>query len=232
MSVVDPLESGTQMTAQGVKDRHGQVRSVVNALGLSRLLPESIGPQHVEGLVLAAGSVEQSSGAAWTVTTHAAVAPEPVAQIIAAWQANPNLLLNNGGAGWTIPKPFVLVEAMSYRIDRCDENGGATLPAADDGVLLNLFKRSNGGTAEVSQVVTRYHRIDLVQAAGAGAYTPEDCMGHSPTIFRVTKYTGGGNYVLDSLQMKAICTPRAAGVGPDVIVRNGRVWFFALRIPG
>lgn len=232
MSVVDPIESGSQMTAQGVKDRHGQVRAVINALGLSKLLPESIGPQHVEGLVLEAASVEQPSSSAWTVTTHAAVAPEPVAQIIAAWQANPNLLLNNGGAGWTIPKPFILVEGMTYRIDRCDEHGGATLPVADDGVLVNLYKESNGGTAEVSQVVTRYHRVDFVAASGGGSYSPEDSIGYSPTILRVTAYTGVGNYDLDRLQMKAICTPRAAGVGPDAIVRNGRLWFFALRIPG
>ena len=231
MTVTTP-KSGTLMSAADVHDRHQQVRAILNALGVTQMRPESIGPQHVEGLVVAGDSVEQPSSAAWTVTTHAAVAPETEAQIIATWQQNAGLLLNNGGAGYTIPKPFILIECMSYRIDRIDEAGGARPGTANDGVFVNLYKRSNGGTGEVSRLMSRYHRLDPLNNAGGPAYVGGDAIGHSPTIWRVTEYTGAGNYVLDHLQMRAICVPRLAAVGPDVIVRNGRIWFLALRIPG
>lgn len=229
---VPKLTSGEVAHAADVQAQHEFVRDLLNNLQVENLRPESIGAQHVEGLVVAADSVEQPSSSAWTVTTHAVVAPEPQAQIIAAWAQNPSLLLNNGGAGYTIPKPFILIECMTYRIDQFVQGGGAPAPFAEDGLFVNLYKQSNGGTSEVSPLVTRYHRATAVETKPIATYFPGDAFGHSPTILRVTSYTGTGNYILNHLQMRAICVPRAAGVGPDAIVRNGRLWFMALRIPG
>lgn len=227
MTVTAP-KSGTLATVVSVKDMHDQVRALMNSLGVSNLRPGSVGPQHIGGLVLAKDSAEQPSSSAWTVTTHATVPPEPIAEIIGTWDSNATLRLNNAGAGYTIPKPFILIECLTYRVDQLDGPG-----FLDDGLFINLYKESDGGTTEVSPVVTRYHRIDTgLYNAGGPSIVPADAIGHSPTIWRVTEYTGVGSYQLDLLEMRAICVPRLAGVGPDVIVRNGRIWFIALRIPG
>lgn len=232
------IQTGQLMAIADLVARHNQTRELLNNLGSQHSKPETFGPQHCPSLLGEADFYEwvgiEDFANGTTNPPPPGTDPEQVTGMLLDWVTSPSMTLTNGGAGYTIQRPCILVAYANITV-----GGWATVaPGAGFATPENrwagftLWNEIDGITADNGPQGSAWVRPFQVGITGGADQVPSKCYAKNVGLLRVWYFDESSpTLTLDELSVKYVLLNVPTAPTGDCRLRGGSIGFFAIHTP-
>lgn len=230
------IKSGNTLDILEVIARHGQVRSLLNNLTSDHSKPETFGPQHAPSLLGEHDFFEWEGTEDFSNETTnpppAGVDPEQVTGMVLDWATSPSMTLTNGGSGYTIQRPCILIAFANITVKGHAGTAPAGATPENRWAGFTLWNEIDGLTNDNGPQGSIWIRPFRVGIAGGADQVPSRCYGKNVGLLRVWAFDDSSpTLTLDELSVKYVLLNVPTAPTGDCRLIGGSIGFFALHTP-